>query len=110
MKLAPQIRVLLMSLLLAPATVLLGVFLMAISAHSGGILTALGMCLAPGMLLLYFAPGTHDEIQIGIAGQFVLFMVLGQLHLQYGERWRRWWQGKQDKWLGEKWERWFNQK
>lgn len=104
------IGILIVSLVLAPVTILLGFFLVAISAHNGGILTVLGMCLAPGMLILNFVPDTPYEIQIGIVGQFILFWVLGQLYLRCGHQWRSWWQSKQEEWFGQKWEKWFKEK
>jgi hypothetical protein len=109
MKYAGQVKVLLMSLVLAPASFLLGWFLMAISIHSGGVLMMIGFFLAPGMLVFIILPEFH-EMYIGCAAQFVLFLVIGQLYLRYGQRWRSWRRALEDKWLGQKWDEWLNRK
>lgn len=110
MKLAPQLKVLLVSLVAAPSTAWLGWFLMAISVHNGGILSVIGICLMPGAFIAVLFPDTEYFLEISIAGQFILFLALGQLYLRYRAPWRGWWQIKQEKWLGRKWDEWFGGK
>lgn len=107
MKLPPQLRVLLVSLAAAPVAVLGGWYLMAISVHNGGILMYLGMCLVPGALVLGVVPHTPYDMEITMAAQFLLFVLIGLLHLKHRERWRGLCLRKQEQWLGQKWDRWF---
>ncbi len=110
MKNAGQMKVLLVALVLAPASFLAGWFLLAISVHNGGALMIVGMCLAPGMLVFALLPNTPYDIYIGIAAQFALFLAIGQLCLRYAQRWRRWRRIQEEKWLVQKWDEWLNRK
>ena len=85
MKLPPTIKLTLVSLVLAPVFGLWGIFLVGISAHSGGILWIMGLCMAPGLLVTGWVPDDYlPPFVVGV--EFFVIFGIGLLFLKFRAR------------------------
>lgn len=95
-----MIKMLLWTLVSAIVTFLLGMFLLAITVHSDGVVQIFGLCLVPGMFVLYILLHTGYDMLVGFVALFFLFWLAGRVFLWRRSRLEEWWLPKQEKLIG----------